>query len=1029
MAAELPRPGVEVIQVFRSVSPTVISPTLPPCCVGVCRQIVDVLSPTSSGGSTLNNDALVPLSAGFLAKAGIGSPAVYAGLSGLTLVLSINNGANVTITFSGTPLSPAQVVAQVLAAFSAAGVTAATAEVVGTTQWRLRTVAANEFQSIRVMSTSAPAVLAAFGLGSDKLYSGASGYAQDEVLINTSSFPDPRRNLTQLAIDAATVRAFLFMGGSNGTLTEVRRDRTFLRSGLAAAAQAVGSVDLTTLTYGGSATVNTKTFIVTINGGSPLTTTFVTPADLPAMIAQINAVIGAVALASVQAGTNRLVITTLGTGVATSILIGAGTANGDLGMSPGTTLGVTAIKAIDSGTGAAVTPLVQAPNANFTQSAQAAVVTGTVSIASGVTDGQTLILNDGTGVQTLVFSGASNQTSTLAAINALFGAGAGGQLMATVDGSVHLVLTHAKLGVESVVTIVGGTALTALGLTAGTTRGRAYPVLPGDELYVEGSLLGIVTQVAPGAVTTTLKLDRQIPINADLGQSYYLMAKSLPAAGRPSPDLSLDVSGNVTVKRELIRDTQGTALASTRAQIYLAYHAVRQDVSALAASPGLLRFDDTIALDSQLAPVNADNPLALGLYFALLNAPGVQVTGLGVDAASASAPFGTVEAFARAATYLEGFDVYAIAPLSHDIGVGQLFDAHVTAMSSPEQKGERVVLFNPSAPLTKLDTLVGSGLNGNSTTTSNQFDTGIANLGALLLAQGINPVGSLLVTDGVYLDVGDGKKYSITTVAGSIVAVKTSGFLPGENDDGYYAVTSLSMALIAQVFAVRVRGAALVLSDGTPDKNSIALTYQAMAQAYQNRRVWHVIPDRCAATISGIEQSIEGFYVSAAVAGMVGRLPPQQSFTNYPITGFTRVMGSNDYLSERQLNVAAAGGNYIIVQDGKGTPLIARMALTTDMTSIETRTDSITKVVDFTAKFMRRGLRNFIGRFNITQGFLDSLGHVIQGLGGFLVESGVLVGFNLNNIIQDETAPDTVLIDCTLDVPFPCNYIRLTLVV
>jgi hypothetical protein len=105
------------------------------------------------------------------------------------------------------------------------------------------------------------------------------------------------------------------------------------------------------------------------------------------------------------------------------------------------------------------------------------------------------------------------------------------------------------------------------------------------------------------------------------------------------------------------------------------------------------------------------------------------------------------------------------------------------------------------------------------------------------------------------------------------------------------------------------------------------------------------------------------------------------------------------------------------------------MAITTDLTSIETRTDSITKVVDFTAKFLRTGLKNFIGRFNVTQGFLDSLGHVVQGLGTFLMDTGVLIGFNMNNIIQDADAPDTVLIDCTLDVPFPCNYIRLTLVI
>ena len=41
----------------------------------------------------------------------------------------------------------------------------------------------------------------------------------------------------------------------------------------------------------------------------------------------------------------------------------------------------------------------------------------------------------------------------------------------------------------------------------------------------------------------------------------------------------------------------------------------------------------------------------------------------------------------------------------------------------------------------------------------------------------------------------------------------------------------------------------------------------------------------------------------------------------------------------------------------------------------------------------------------------------------------MLIGAHVNNIVQDTNAPDTVLIDITLDVPFPCNYIRLTLVI
>ena len=61
--------------------------------------------------------------------------------------------------------------------------------------------------------------------------------------------------------------------------------------------------------------------------------------------------------------------------------------------------------------------------------------------------------------------------------------------------------------------------------------------------------------------------------------------------------------------------------------------------------------------------------------------------------------------------------------------------------------------------------------------------------------------------------------------------------------------------------------------------------------------------------------------MNAGIVGMIGQQPPQQSFTNFPMAGFTRVVGSNDFFSERQMNVMAAGGTYIIVQDAPSAPL------------------------------------------------------------------------------------------------------------
>lgn len=1026
MAAELPRPGVEVIQVFRSVSPTVITPTLVPCVVGVCKQIVDVVQTTSTGGSALNGEAVVPLQASFVAKAATGSPAKYGGLDGLDLVVSINHAPDLTVTFDGALLTPAQVVAQVRKALGDAGVTTATAEVVGTTQWRLRTFGANEFQSIEIRAASSNAVLAAFGLGTGRQYLGASYYSQDQLIIPQAAFPDPRKNLAQLGIDAATIRAFLFLGGSTAGLMEMKRDRSFLRNGLSSAAVRTGSVDLATLTYAPGGVLDTLTLILSINGAADLTVTFSDPTDDADVLAQINAVISAVATASLGVS-NHLVITTTKLGPSASITIGAGTANATLGLTANTVTGTAAVASIEDGNGDAVTPLLQLLNTTLNGSGAAAVVTGT-SVISSVIDGHTLIVDDGTGPQVISFLSAVSSGAILTQINAVVAPANGGHITATVNGSTHLVLTSNVQGAESIVRIVGGTALSELGLTTGTVvRGAPFAAKPGDELYVDGVFFANITQVAPGGVVDVVKIDKQVAIASSVGLSWYIVAKNLPAVNRPSPDLIVNADGSITVKNDLIRDVQGTVVLTSRAQLYISYKAVRQDVSALAKNPALLRFTNTTDLGSQLSPVNAENPLALGIYFALLNAPQTQVTGLGVDAATPAAPYGTVEAFTRAASFLEAYEVYAIAPLTHDASVAQVFNTHVSVMSDPANKGERICLFNPAQPTSKPDTLVASGVDGNSLS-SNVFDTGVANLGSLLLAAGLDPTGSFLVADGLFLDTGDGKKYSVESISGSILTIKTSGFLPGDNDDGYYSVTAVP-TLFQAPFAVRIRGASLTLTDGSVDKESLAVSYAAIASGFRNRRFWQVIPDLCAATLGGLEQILEGFYMGAAIAGLIGKQPPQQSFTNFPMTGFTRVIGSNGYLTERQLNICAGGGNYVVVQDEPGAPLISRMALTTDVTSIETRTDSITKVVDFTAKFMRRGLKNFIGRFNITQGFLDTLGHVIQGLLGFLAESGVLIGSHLNNIVQDENAPDTVLVDITLDVPFPCNYIRLTLVI
>jgi len=621
----------------------------------------------------------------------------------------------------------------------------------------------------------------------------------------------------------------------------------------------------------------------------------------------------------------------------------------------------------------------------------------------------------------------NTQAEIAAAINATMGTGF------SSIASNKLQLDSAVDGVESKIEIGSGTANSDLGFTAGQVEyGRAFKPVPGDYVYADGDLLGIAVQITPGAVVTDIRLDRKLTYSTTLKKNWYIVAKNIPStlpANRPTPNLVVDLAGDITVKHDVIRDTKGDPINSASNSLLVTYKALRLDVTSTADTPSILTFEDTTELTTALSPITADNPLGLGLFFALLNAPGVTVTGLGIDAVSADAPYGTLESYVRAFTFLESEEVYAVAPLTQEAVVHQALMTHVDAMSEPDARGERVALINPEMPSRRLDTLVLSGTDGDTTGVTNEFDTKLSNLPAALLAAGVDPTGTITVDDGVFLDIAsDAKIYSVVGVSGTVLSLRVV-FAPGENDDNYYSLTNLPTPLISESFTIKIRGAALLTSTGAPDYQAIAETYADLGSSYGNRRVVVTAPDQCAASISGLEQLLPGFYQNAGIAGMVGQQPPQQGFTNFPMTGFTRPVGSTGVFSNKQMNIGAGGGIYWIIQPVKNGPLVSRHQLTSDLTSVETREFSITRVVDFTAKFMRAGLRNFIGKFNITQGFLDTLSTVVQGQLTFLTENSVLIGGDLNNIIQDTTAPDTVLIDVTLDVPYPCNYIRLTLVV
>lgn len=545
----------------------------------------------------------------------------------------------------------------------------------------------------------------------------------------------------------------------------------------------------------------------------------------------------------------------------------------------------------------------------------------------------------------------------------------------------------------------------------------------GGALVLTSSLLGYASRLEIVGDSVSARA------NAALG--FGESNDTATGTGRPSPDFYVDNTGSVVLGAEILRSQlTGIPFNPGTADLYIQYRGVRKDVSPLAAEPGLLRIDGVTTLENVLAPINSDNPLALGVFFALVNAAGLEVAALGVDAISAAEPFGTVVAFTRAAEFLESEEVYAIAPLTHNEDVAGVFKSHVELMAGAEQKGERILFICPEMPARRVDRVIASGLSGGTTATPGQFVCDV-NPTPGLVSAGFDAL-DLAVGDNVFLEVevdGTTRRYSLESVNGVLATVRTT-FAANENTDAFFSVATLNETLINADWSIKVRGTELLIAGSSlPDKTAIAETVAAKANAYLQRRLYYVHPDTVTASVGGTDETLPGFYLCAGIAGMVAKYPPQQGFTNLAMVGFTGVVGSGDYFSNSQLNKIAGGGVYIVHQESEGTPLTCRHQLSTNITTIETRELSITKVVDFCAKVLRTGLRNFIGQFNITQPFLDTLSTAIQGMLSFLVENGIIIGGELNNLIQSKEEPDVVLVDVTLDVPYPCNYIRLTLVI
>jgi hypothetical protein len=215
------------------------------------------------------------------------------------------------------------------------------------------------------------------------------------------------------------------------------------------------------------------------------------------------------------------------------------------------------------------------------------------------------------------------------------------------------------------------------------------------------------------------------------------------------------------------------------------------------------------------------------------------------------------------------------------------------------------------------------------------------------------------------------------------------------------------------------------------NRNEVADHIAEQGGSLSNRRVCAVWPDQVGE--AGTVQP--GYYLAAALAGLVSGVVPHQPLTNVEVAGFDDFTRSYKYFNETQLNRMAEAGVWIVTEDKDGTPH-TRHALTTDNLDLNRREEMIRRNVDSMSYLFLRRLRPYIGRTNVQPGMLRVLRQEIQSTILFLSTNGVteelgsqLISGTIRTLQIHPLLKDRIEVVLDLVVPAPLNNIELHLVV
>jgi len=411
-------------------------------------------------------------------------------------------------------------------------------------------------------------------------------------------------------------------------------------------------------------------------------------------------------------------------------------------------------------------------------------------------------------------------------------------------------------------------------------------------------------------------------------------------------------------------------------------------------------------------PMDPDNPLKWAFSKAVANSNGTSVRYTSVSDPS------DVDAWTHALGLgTDRNDLYSLVPLTTDQAVLDLFVSHINSMSS-ESYGRWRKLFIAltaeetsavvSATLSSDTDEVLATITDDPTTSGTQYTLVTVTSGNASLLELNVQAGDLLRVDFAENEMGETvyEEFVIDEVVGEDSVRLVSG-----------PSAAISVAQKIEIWHVN-------------SKSELVTQLGVRAGAYNNRRVCAVWPD----VTGSAGTTYPGYHMCASLAGLASGVVPHQHLTNVTITGHDDLTRTTKFFTAEQLNDLAAYGVWIVTQLLDGS-IVTRDALTTDMTSLQSRTEMVVRNVDSISYLMLSRLQKYIGRANVVPSAMDQIRIELISAIEYLKSNGFTarLGSQLNDaeiieLRQHVIQKDRVVVAITLDIPFPLNILELHLV-